>query len=307
MEENVNFDELHELLYEPNIDSTARELFRVIHGRRYHNVKNAKYVLPLDSRELDRMIYHHYMLKFAFQQNFFADIKDKLVEGAKCLDIGCGPGAWVCEMATDYPNSKFFGIDIVPNFPESVMPENVKFLAANILTGLPFKDGEFDYIHMRHMVLGLEKNDWEDLVINELIRLVKPGGWIELMEPYTIGHQAGSAFREFNNKFLEWLKASNIDYKIIDEIETILKNTNQFHKITRQVLKIPIGKWGGLVGQFCEESLLEFMHTEYETIGDTLDMDVEQFETLVKKSAKEMDDDKLECCAYYHSFLAQKG
>lgn len=110
----------------------------------------------------------------------------------------CGTGAWTLEMATDYPFSKFTGIDVFPVYPSEIRPKNVEFEIANVLNGLPYEDGTFDFVFMRSMSLTFTPYEWEHIVVKELVRVVKPGGWIEIMEcdPHLIG--AGPVTNKFN-------------------------------------------------------------------------------------------------------------
>ena len=63
------------------------------------------------------------------------------------------------------------------------MSENIKFVEGNVLDGLPFKDSTFDYVFMRHLCYGFTDQDWKN-VIDEIIRITKPGGWIEVCNFY---------------------------------------------------------------------------------------------------------------------------
>ncbi|CAG8751442.1 19777_t:CDS:2, partial [Racocetra fulgida] len=75
----------------------------------------------------------------------------------------------------------FIGIDISPMFPTGIKPPNLTFHTANVLKGLPFPDDHFDFVYMRFLIIAFTEDEWST-VISELIRVVKPGGWIELME-----------------------------------------------------------------------------------------------------------------------------
>lgn len=81
----------------------------------------------------------------------------------RVLDLACGNGTWVLEMATDFPDSQFYGIDIVANYPTSIKPSNATFLQLDILDpkGLPYPDEYFDYIHMRQVYSCFSESDWE--------------------------------------------------------------------------------------------------------------------------------------------------
>lgn len=92
-----------------------------------------------------------------------------------------GPGTWLFEMAEDFPHSQFHGLDITPVFPEGIKPANVSFTLGNLAERLPYPDNHFHYIHQRLLIFGLTLPQW-DLAMQELLRVLKPGGWIEFVE-----------------------------------------------------------------------------------------------------------------------------
>ena len=86
-------------------------------------------------------------------------------------------------MCKEYPLCDFVGIDISPLFPssDSLSPNisNLTFIQSNVLNGLPFKDNTFDFVHQRLWMNTLNMKQWE-LVIRELKRVCKVGGWLEV-------------------------------------------------------------------------------------------------------------------------------
>jgi ubiquinone/menaquinone biosynthesis C-methylase UbiE len=72
-------------------------------------------------------------------------------------------------------------MDITPVFPREGKPENVNFIEANLLDGLPYDDNTFDYVHMRFLMTALSSTDW-NIAMRELIRVTKIGGIIEIVE-----------------------------------------------------------------------------------------------------------------------------
>lgn len=96
--------------------------------------------------------------------------------------ISCGPGTWLLELATNYPNTKFVGIDITKAFPSEIKPKNLVFIQHDINGSLlPFPENTFDYVRMSNMNTCLKDHQW-DAVLREMVRVLKPGGYIELME-----------------------------------------------------------------------------------------------------------------------------
>ena len=65
------------------------ERFRFEDGRRFHNDKNAKYFLPNDDDEVDRLHSQHFLVRYLWQSNYLAPIDDILKdEKTKILDLG---------------------------------------------------------------------------------------------------------------------------------------------------------------------------------------------------------------------------
>ena len=84
-------------------------------------------------------------------------------------------------MALDYSVSIFVGIDIAPLFPENY-PPNMVFLKCDIMDGLPFPDNTFDFVRQAFVIICMDWQSWKEKVVKELIRVTKPGGYIEIMD-----------------------------------------------------------------------------------------------------------------------------
>ncbi|KAI8376717.1 S-adenosyl-L-methionine-dependent methyltransferase [Choanephora cucurbitarum] len=152
-------------------------------------------MLPRTEQELDHMVSQHYILRTAFGSDFSAPVSsfDKKV----VLDMGCGTGTWTMEMATRFPNATFIGLDKCSDFPRDIKPKNCHFerFCINTKIRLPFKDQSVDYIFQRDLNCGLPRSAWLPLM-DEYYRILKPGGWLELMEP-DVETQSSSSYEDF--------------------------------------------------------------------------------------------------------------
>ncbi|PKS09839.1 hypothetical protein jhhlp_004462 [Lomentospora prolificans] len=103
------------------------------------------------------------------------------VPSPKIADIGTGTGIWLVDLWSQLPpTSVLHGFDIdTAKFPSpDRLPANVKLQQANTLK--PFAEerlGAYDLVHVRLLMYGLKKDEWE-IVARNLLTLLKPGGWI---------------------------------------------------------------------------------------------------------------------------------
>jgi tRNA G46 methylase TrmB len=73
---------------------------------------------------------HHAILS-ALGHRYRAPIKNP----KKAIDIGTGTGIWMFEMAAEFPDCEFLGIDIFPLPKNAVLPKNCTFEIANAFEG----------------------------------------------------------------------------------------------------------------------------------------------------------------------------
>ncbi|KAJ3034067.1 hypothetical protein HDV00_005465 [Rhizophlyctis rosea] len=166
-------------------DTSGRRLHAEITPLSSDTVPTDKlYILPNDDEEMDRLHLQHYIMRLLFGGNFSAPVKEALRKpGAKVVDLGCGSGIWAMETATEFPQTTITALDMSPVQPTTVKPKNLTFTTGDLTSlPLPFADNTFDFVYMRFLVAGLRAEHWP-LLINEMVRITKPGGWIEMMEP----------------------------------------------------------------------------------------------------------------------------
>jgi SAM-dependent methyltransferase len=103
--------------------------------------------------------------------------------GWSCLDIGCGPGGIIRLLSQRVgPAGRVVGIDKNHHFLEQARldaPRNAEFREGDAYqTGLPAES--FDLVHMRFVASTAGA---PQLLLQEAIRLTRPGGVIALQEP----------------------------------------------------------------------------------------------------------------------------
>ncbi|RHZ83180.1 hypothetical protein Glove_99g334 [Diversispora epigaea] len=219
-------------------------IHEVINRRKY----SSSYALPLDNDEVDRLTLQHYIFCNIWGGNFSSPVENILTNGAKVLDVGCGPGVFSLELANRYPRSSFTGVDIVNNYPQSIKPENTTFIKSNVTDGLPFADNSFDFVYMRFMMLAFTLKNWPR-VINELTRVCKPGGWIEVMERDILWFNEGEGVRNWRTKIVEGMREKGIELIISPYIPNFFRANEQLINFKSDERIEPLGAWAGIIGK----------------------------------------------------------
>ncbi|KAF8440421.1 hypothetical protein L210DRAFT_3479880 [Boletus edulis BED1] len=105
---------------------------------------------------------------------------------ATILDLGCGRGLWAIEAGRQWQGSTVVGFDVQSVQPKlSILDKNLarrlKWVHGNLLDGLPFLDGQFDFVRMVRMGLHIPEDEW-GYVLAEISRVLSPNGVLEIIE-----------------------------------------------------------------------------------------------------------------------------
>ncbi len=126
------------------------------------------------------------------------------------LDLACGPGGWVLDLAHDYPKMQVVGVDLsegniayAQSQAQAQNLENARFQVMNILKPLDFPDNSFDLINGRLLFGFMPKHAWVPLA-QECRRILRPGGILRLTE-IGDGMSNSLACSQLNAKVMEAL------------------------------------------------------------------------------------------------------
>lgn len=114
------------------------------------------------------------------------------LQGAiRVLDLGCGTGQITRRLAARYPASHIVGVDILDSNLERARADSVG-LEAQVryeqgdAFALAFDDATFDLVVCRHVSQAVPEFG---LVLDEITRVLRPGGWVHLLsEDYLMLH-----------------------------------------------------------------------------------------------------------------------
>jgi ubiquinone/menaquinone biosynthesis C-methylase UbiE len=104
------------------------------------------------------------------------------------LDVACGPGGWVMEVAREHPDTQVVGVDISQSMIQFAQAQavsrgytNASFKVMDLKQPLDFGDASFDLVNERTLFGVMAPGEWPHLLA-ECMRILRPGGTVRLTE-----------------------------------------------------------------------------------------------------------------------------
>ncbi|KAK4549667.1 hypothetical protein LTR36_004968 [Oleoguttula mirabilis] len=119
----------------------------------------------------------NYQLGYVVHPKIDVDVNMPL----RIADVACGNGAWIFDVSRTHPQHEYHGFDITAShFPASGwLPSNVHLHTWDAFTNAPPEfNGTFDIVHIRTISSAIIDNRVDTLLQN-LLRLLKPGGYLQ--------------------------------------------------------------------------------------------------------------------------------
>ena len=200
------------------------------------------YFLPRHEAEIDRLDVQHYALQERLGANYLAPLE----QPARILDVGCGTGLWAYELCEEFPDTLVVGLDLAPGRRPG--PDTYRFVRANLLQGLPFADDSFDFVHQRALVSGVPVRSWQ-LVVQDLVRVARPGGWVELVECPPWLESGRPVTARLCGLLQQVVRAQGLDSEgiVFEGLDGHLRRAGLVD-VGKRVVDLAVGEWGGRVG-----------------------------------------------------------
>lgn len=228
----------------------------IVEGR--FMLSTAAYALPKGEQEINRLDLQHVIVYNAFQGNYRAPIENPQA----ILDVGTGTGRWAREMAQTFPDAWVVGCDLVESKTSEdaagLTPLNYQFVKGDVLKGLPFDKERFDFVHQRFLILGIPAALWPQ-DIAELMRLTKPGGWVELVETETKVRNPGPIGQKYSDLVRAASLSRGIDSSSVPRLSSLLQDAG-FINVEAKSVDVPIGTRGGDLGRLVATNLMTGAH-----------------------------------------------
>ncbi len=237
-----------------------------------------------DARSRDQQ---HAAMHAYFGTHMFAPIQ----QPTHILDAGCGTGAWAEEMHALFPTAEITGMDIATPIAatDQGQPAGYTFVQGNILDPLPFQAASFDYVHMRFLFSVVPVQRWP-VVVGELVRVTKPGGWIELVEAY-LPRDGGPALARLEAWANQVFALHDIDASYAHHISHFLREAGATNIELREE-DLPIGASGGNERQMLANMLIEAYRQGITAMRQALLLEQAQIEETLRAAELEIASDR---------------
>lgn len=206
------------------------------------------YALPRDMEEINRLDFQHYMLRFALRGLYAAPLESP----GSILDVGTGTGRWAMDMAHLFPHTYVCGVDVNPPPVDEqaaagmdTRPSNYSFMPGNVLEGLPFNDGQFDFAHMRLLFTAIPSDRWPR-AIHELVRVTRPDGWVESVETTGL-HDGGRHVDQMMSWIAQMSARRHVDLMDGSRVANLMRGAG-LRNVAASVVNVPTGAWGDRLG-----------------------------------------------------------
>jgi ubiquinone/menaquinone biosynthesis C-methylase UbiE len=249
------------------------------------------YLLPNAEQEIHPLDRQHYMLHALLKGNYMAPIASPM----RILDVGCGTGRWLAEMAREFPRAELIGVDsMLSQQDETLFPPNCHFQAGDALNGLPFADASFDFVYQRFLIFAIPQLQWQQQV-DELVRVTRRSGWVELTEVNPTYQQTGPVTERVLDLVVQTMLAQGLEPAISQRIDTLLSKAG-LKRVGISTQLIPVGNWGGQLGGIAVRNILSIVHEMKPFVVALMQTAPEDFDHLIEQMRKEVEQ--------YHTTLA---
>jgi hypothetical protein len=163
------------------------------------------------------------------------------------LDTNCLAGAYVSDLASEFPSARVIGIGREHALPSNTPPNSMFVVVENIAAGTSLASNSCHFVQSRDVSSFMKVENWK-AYLHELYRILDAGGWIQVLE-VSVWRQypddEGGGYQAWSQRLFPSLAAikgvglSNLDYWLLQWAKEI-----GFVDICPVRVQIPVGDWG---------------------------------------------------------------
>lgn len=186
------------------------------------------YGLGRDYAASSRLNCQFYLWKETLEFNLHPSIPVPGPEEKLCIaEVATGTGIWLVDVARSFPTAQLDGFDIslAQCPPKQWLPENINFRAWNMFEDVP-EDlrGKYDIVHIRLVSVVIQGDDPLP-VIRNLLKMLKPNGYLQWDEVNFAGTYIASIDPSVKSTALEKYRQTQIHRQnwVLHLPETLMK------------------------------------------------------------------------------------
>ncbi|KAI3393108.1 hypothetical protein diail_4737 [Diaporthe ilicicola] len=147
----------------------------------YRNLRDADI-----STDIGRLTIYHLGFRQATDGALIFPPLDFSTTPRAVLDVGTADGLWMRDVQSSlatppHGTHTFTGTDLNSSFFPGTIPPNMTFVQQDINAAPPSSwQASFDLVHMRMILIAAGSGERQRAVVDEHIRLVRPGGWVQI-------------------------------------------------------------------------------------------------------------------------------
>ncbi|KAK4039496.1 S-adenosyl-L-methionine-dependent methyltransferase [Parachaetomium inaequale] len=260
------------------------------------------YMLPHSHQEIERMKNQHEWIKGSFGGLIKAPI-NLFKKHQRILDSAAADGTWLCDISTLFPpETELVGFDIAPQLypPPDRLPPNVNLVPGDLSKALPAEwDQHFDLVHQRFVFPGFSSAIVGQF-LGRLMACVKPGGWIQLVEPaadenvsgpdavgFAVLHRLAAACTQCpdpRDTILSTLKDGgfiNVNIQTMDLVVGVFQENRELDARGRKSMRDARKEVANIKSRRSPEAL-GMSEADWETVLHRFDTDMEKYRTAVR-------------------------
>ncbi|KAF8960953.1 hypothetical protein BGZ46_001470, partial [Entomortierella lignicola] len=163
------------------------------------------------------------------------------------------------DMATEMSTINFVGVDISPIYPTAIYPRNCNFYNEDFVLGVTQPNNVFDVVFQRNVTCGMTPEHWKQ-AMKEAYRILRPGGYYECVEVDLVVQNAGPKTELVFEHLRHSMGTKGINTAIVRSMHELMAATG-FIDINVKEKPVPVGDWGGKVGQLWKQNMFAILET----------------------------------------------
>ncbi|KAB8235331.1 S-adenosyl-L-methionine-dependent methyltransferase [Aspergillus alliaceus] len=216
-----------------------------IQGREFQkfSIDHQIFFEPVDEEEAERLELQHQVFSKVFDNRL---IFPPIPRPRKVLDCGYGTASWAIEAAERHPECEVIGLDIFPYMNPDEIPENLWLQVDDLNRPFTFPPNHFDLVHSRLLATGINRDRWPSY-IRDIKRVLKPGGWVQLVEIYfNVQSDNGSiteqhALRRWSTQLMGSLEGVK-DLRVGTRLRNLLTAAG-LTEVDARMIPLPLSAW----------------------------------------------------------------